>query len=591
MAGGASAYVSVSDQRHHRWMDTGSQGYSDRFHVDTKARLFLGNVTVTPRFSYDDSYENNYNGVTLAEFAANPEWDNLTGNWTGQPLIDQNYILGWATVRENWLGAVRFEADAAPALKLHVHPYWHHQKGRGDWLPPYQRLGYTANGARVDAAPLAAVQARAFFQDAAGNPIPVGDPATAPAGVTFYDASNPYDLGTYPEAVRAGAKPISSFRTSEYEFDRYGTTFGATWEIDERNTLKFGGWYEQLRRDWGRDWHRVVDATVGYEWDRRPYWTDFASELETDTLMLYVQDTVRLGDLTVSLGVKQFYVDLGYRDVYGVNPSKSFDSDSDILPSIGFVYSLDGAGQLFGGYTENFSAVLDEVITRDLSRSLEPETADSFDFGYRITRGPFSASAAVYYADFNNRITFVTPRTVNGVTEINYDIGQGGGYVNVGGIESRGAEIAVSVDVTENVGAYVTATWNESEYTRTIPENGVVAGHRVVGSPEWLFAATGFYQAGPMRASLSGKYTGSRYGTLDNREELGGTTTWDASLGYQMAQGVGPFRGVSAALYVTNLLDKSYLAGLDGGGSATAGSGYYFIGAPRTVSAALTLEF
>lgn len=587
LAGGTRAYVSLSDQRHHRWMATGSQGRTDRLHVDSKLESALGQTEVTARLSYDDIYENNYNGVTLAQFEANPEWDFLTGDWTGRPEVDQNYILGWATVRTNWLGALRFDNAPKAGLKLQAQPYWHHQKGRGDWMPPYQRLGYTATGTRVDAAPLAPIQARAFFRDASGNPIPVGDPTKAPAGVTFHAPSNPYDITTYPEAVRAGAVPISSFRTSEYEFDRYGATFGARWETNENNTLKVGGWYEQLERDWGRDWHKVLDARVGYDWDHRPYWTDFASELKTNTLMFYAQDSLRRGDLRLTGGLKAFFVELDYRDRYGVSPSKSFNSDSDVLPSVGFVYDLGrDRGQVFGNYAKNFSAVLDEVITRDLSRSLEPETADTFDLGYRVTRGSVSASAAGYFAKFNNRITFVTPRTAGGVTQINYDIGQGGGYVNVGGIESQGVEAAVSVDITRNFGSYVSATWNRSEYTRTIPENGVLRGNKVVGSPETLLSGAVFYRRDGYTASLTGKYTGERKGTLDNRDTLEAYTLFDASLGYRarLANG-GGFKGFAADLRVSNLFDKHHLAGLDGGG------GYYFIGAPRTVSFTLSLDF
>lgn len=586
LGNGTRGYVSISDQHHNRWMQTGSQGYTDRFHVDSKFKSTLGRIDLTARFSYDDAYENNYNGVTLAQFASNPEWDYLTGEWTGQPNVDQNYILGWATVRTNWMGAVRLDAAPRDGLKLHVQPYLHHQNGRGDWLPPYQRLGYAANGAPVNAAPVAAFQARAFFLDGNGNPIPVGNPASAPPGVTFYAPADPFDINAYPEALRAGAVPLGSFRTSEYSFNRYGATFGGSWEINDQHAAKFGGWYEQLRRDWGRDWHRVLDARTGFEWDRRPYWTDFRSKLETDTLMLYAQDSARFGNLQVSAGLKMFFVDLGYEDDFRVNPGKSFNSDSDLLPSIGFVYKVGDGGQVFANYARNFSAVLDEVITRDLSQSLEPETADTIDVGYRIARGSVSASLAAYYTKFNNRITFVTPRTVNGVTQINYDIGQGGGFVNVGGIESRGAELAVNVDVTRNFGSYFTATWNQSEYTRTIPENGVVEGNDVVDSPELMFSGSAFYRQGPYTATITGKYTGERTGTLDGREKLEAFTLWDAGLGYRASlPSAGFFKGVSADLRVSNLFNESYLAGADGGG------GYYFIGSPRTVSFTLTLDF
>ncbi|HEY0947282.1 MAG TPA: TonB-dependent receptor [Opitutaceae bacterium] len=596
LGGHTRAYVSFSDQSHHRWMSTGSEaGVTERSHVDAKSVTSLGTVEITARFSWDDIFEPNYDSVTLADFAVTPQWDGLTGEWTGSPNTDQNYIKGWNTIRENTLAALELLTRPTDELTLKVEPYWQHQKGSGGWLPPYRRMGWDAAGNSVDAAPHAAVEARAFFQDANGNllPVPTSASATPPAGVTFYTPSDPFDITTYPVAVQAGAKPVQSYRTSEYLFDRYGVTFGGEWKIDSRNTLKAGGWYERLRREPGRDWHRVLDAQVGWESDALPYWTDFLSELDTDTLMFYAQDTFTLGNLSLSGGARIYYVDLKYRDQFGLRPNRSLNSDSDVLPSVGAVYRLgSGRGEVFGGYSENFKAIEDNIIagTDEVSKSLEPEASDSFDFGYRLTRGRFSGSISGYYIKFDNRIESVTPLTNGGVTQIDYDIGQNGGYVNVGGIESQGVEIAASAQLTRVFGAYLSVTLNQSEYTTTIPENGVVEGNTVVGSPEMMVAGSLFYRDGPYRASLTGKYTGDRYGTLDNQEIAPAYAVWDASLGYHRELPAGNlFGAVGLDLRVQNLFDKSYLSGVESDSSET--QAYYFIGAPRTVSFTLTLEF
>ncbi len=195
-----------------------------------------------------------------------------------------------------------------------------------------------------------------------------------------------------------------------------------------------------------------------------------------------------------------------------------------------------------------------------------------------------------YFIDFNNRIESVTPLTNGGVTNINYDIGQGGGYVNVGGIRSKGVEIALSNAINRQFGANVSLTLNRSEYTKSIPEHNVVGGNKVTGPPETMVSSSVFFKEGPFRASLTGKYTGERVGTLDNKEKAPGFTLFDLALGYRKTFAPGAALGaVSVDVRVQNLLDKDYLAGLDGDGNAT--TGYYFIGAPRTTSITFAVEF
>jgi iron complex outermembrane receptor protein len=590
-AGNTTAYVSFSDQTHHRWMNTGSEaGVTTRTHLDAKSVTALDRLTITARYSYDDIFEPNYDSVTLGDYAATPRWDGLTGEWTGHPNDDQNYIKGWNTIRKNSLAAVALGLRASDALTLTAEPYWQHQKGSGGWLPPYWRAGWTAAGAATGDAPFAATQARVFFVGAGGTPLYVG---AAPVGVTTYAPANPFDITTYPTAVQAGAKAVQSYRTSTYLFDRIGSTFGGEWKASENNTIKIGGWYENLHREPGRTWHKVLDTAVGWDSNNVPYWSDFLSDLKTKTLSLYAQDTFTIGNLALSGALRKYFVDLSYRDQYGVRTPRSLNSDSGLLPSFGAVYRLGAdRGELFGGFSKNFKAIDDNIVasTSALSKSLEPETSNSIDFGYRVTRGHISASVSGYASKFNNRIESITPLTNGGITTINYDIGQGGGYVNVGGIRSKGVEFAVNNALSRRFGASAAITFNRSEYTRSIPENNVVAGNEVTGSPKTMLSTSLFYRDGPYHLSLTGKYTGDRFGTLDNKEVAPAYTVCDATLGYRRRLAPGSAIGaVSVDLRIQNLFDRSYLSGLESDASAT--EGYYFIGAPRTASLTLAFEF
>ncbi|MDQ8202281.1 TonB-dependent receptor [Pelagicoccus sp. SDUM812003] len=578
------AFISLSDSFHNRWTSEGENGLADRLHVDSKVVSKWGQVNVEARLSYDDIHEDNYNGVTLEQFAANPNWDYLTGEWTGMPNPDQYFVEGWSTVRENTLGGLKLDMPLGDNGTLMLQPYFHSQSGEGHWIPPYQRRGWDEEGNPTSIAQLAATEARVFFYDAAGNDI-------LPLDEDGNPLANPFDIETYPEAVQAGAVPASSFRTSHYGNSRIGARANYTLKT-EGNTLDVGFWYEQQERDSGRDWHKILDASVGMEYDYRPYWTDFDQTFDTDTTMLYVQDTIEWGSVTAQIGLKQYYVELSGYDNIASESLGSLDSDSDLLPSVGLLYDLgDHAGQLFANYTENFSAINDNVLLRDASPSLAPEQSDSIDLGYRYTRDRLSFTASTYMIEFDNKISFVDPGD-DDLTEIDYDIGTGGGFVNVGGIESKGLELAANYQFNSAFSGYVSATYNDSEYTKTVPENGVVAGNEVVGSVSELLTASLFYRSeAGYYASLAAKWTGDRQGTLDNSEQMEAYTKVDMTFGYRRAFDTddGFVKALRAELRVYNAFDARYLATPDGDARVSAGA--YFIGAPRNVSMTFGLEF
>ncbi|HAU92013.1 MAG TPA: TonB-dependent receptor, partial [Alteromonas sp.] len=63
-------------------------------------------------------------------------WDELTGNWTGVPYIDQSYRRGWSTLRENLFAYLEANMSLG-GVDVKANAYWHKNEGRGDWVPPY----------------------------------------------------------------------------------------------------------------------------------------------------------------------------------------------------------------------------------------------------------------------------------------------------------------------------------------------------------------------------------------------------------------------------------------------------------------------
>ncbi len=518
-------YVSFSNTFNKRWMGSGTNGHTNRVHLDSKLISDLSDtLTMTAIASYDDAYENNYNSVTLAQFRQDPNWDHLSWNWTGRPYVDQNFVEPWNTVRSNALAGVKFEYTPNETSRYSFYPYYHFQEGSGGWLPPYQLYAVNASGVLTGGYPASGASfSKVFWHDANGNPLPV------PVG-----CSNPYDASCYP----SGAVPASSFRQSRYKENRYGFMAKGHWDVGF-NHLLAGIWFQNQDRKNGRVWYSVVDPRVYWSYTRPPYYLQFYQQLQTDTRKVYAQDHIHLGRLDLSVGVSKYLVSLsGDNLIQKGTPFAAINSNSGLLPSLGAVLHLSPNLQAYASYTKNFAPVSDAVlqtaaIGTDISH-VRPETANNIDFGVRYNSPRFQASIAGYHVRFANQITFVRP-TADNVTLINYTIGTAGTYVNVGGVTSRGVEVLANWSVLPTLNLYASATLNDSTYLGNI--NGIKAGNKVAGQPGRMLVLAASYHADGYRMGVSAKYVGDRYGTIDNSEKMPAYSVFDGYIGYRLDLG------------------------------------------------------
>jgi outer membrane receptor for Fe3+-dicitrate len=579
IAEGTRAYLSYSNTTNDPWI--GSAGGAERDHFEAKIVSEQDEWTFTGRLSWDDVSENNYQRISLAQFEENPDWDRLTDDFTGVPYIDQAYRPAWGTLRENWFGYVDIEYDN-DEFALSVSPYYHQNSGRGDWVPPYlidvaggdvQADGTVNGGSAVGTT---------YFTDNAGNTLAPIDGCTST--LTF-----PYGGGApanNPACYEAGAVPVGSYRHSHYGKTRYGVTADGSYNITENNTLRAGLWWENSDRDESRDWHKVIDSRSGVEFDNTPYWLQYDRTFEVDTMMFYAEDTLELGDLTLRGGIKKFLVDLKRIDNFGLEADQKLESNSDILFTAGAIYDATENLQIFAGFSQNFASIKDAVMEGQASEvnpnipDLEGETADNYDIGLRFNNSWLQATVTAYYVKFNNRITFVAAG--DPVGGIDYLEEGEGTYLNVGGIESKGIEASVSADFANYFNIYSALTVNNSEYTETT--STTIEGNQVALSPKLQLVGTLSYFKDGVRAGVSAKHIGKRYGDFANNEELPTFTLVDAWIGYSLGDDVIPGIGnIDLSLNITNLGDTRYLGG------GTPGS--YFLGAERQVTANLTAKF
>ncbi|TGD71509.1 TonB-dependent receptor [Mangrovimicrobium sediminis] len=589
-----TAWLSLSSSDAKTWID--ESGESNREHAALKFITDLDALAITGYFSWDDVHEDNYQRVSLEQFEADPGWDRLTAEWTGIPYIDQVYRRGWSTLRENKLAYLKFDFATGP-VDWKLNTYWHDNEGRGDWMPPYvvdliddnggpeTELVIGPQGGIDGGSPIGTI----YFVDANGVALSPNEGCTSSITFPYGGAGPQYDPGCYDP----GAIPVSSYRTTNYWKERYGANADVAWTLELGdnlvNTLGAGLWWEDYDRDETRTWQNIIDATSSYRFDKREYWTQYDRSYEVNTLMYYVQDKLQVGPVSLNLGVKQFIVDLERSDNFSGEKSGKVDSDSDPLYTVGAVVDIpfvDGLSA-FAGYAENFAAIKDEVLERESSAvdDIEPETAENIDVGLRYDGERILATLTYYEIDFDNRLTFIAPDNPAG---IDYTIGTNGTYLNVGGVESKGIELAGSWQVSDAFRVYASFTDNDSQYLGTgnaaLDDSlGIFPGNTVAGSAQRMAALSLDWTHNHYRAGLTTRWVDERELDQANSQQVPDYTVSDLYVGVG-GEELGEFlRGVDISFLVNNLFDEEYLGGISGGAA--------WIGPGRSASLTVTADF
>ena len=585
MASGMRAWISGSRQTATDWMEGSAE--NERAHLALKVQGSMRGADWTAYAAWDDTHEDNYQRLLSAgEFAQDSGWDRLAGHWTGVPHRDQAYRRAWSTLRENNFAYLKAGWDL-DQFQIEAGAYYHHNQGRGDWPPPYlvdvvDDGGYAerehlGGSTAIGGTPLRLV----YFVDQQG--VALFPTLGCVSSITF-----PYG-GAGPEADPAchgkAARAVQSYRHTHYRKTRGGVTLDFEWHWLLMNGmeshLQGGLWIEQSDRKESRDWHEIKDTRVGPEFEPEPYWLQYARKYPAETRKWYVEETVTAGRLRLSLGAKGHRVDIRRRDILGETEDVSVNAAPGVLWSGGVTLETLPGVEAFAGYAKNLKALSDLLLERPASalQYIEPEQARNIELGVRYKSERASVTATWYDIEFKNRILFVDSRDVTGPDFLD---GTEGAYVNAGGVDSEGFEMAGRIRVSQSSEVYLAYTHNSSRYlgagSSIDAAIGRIAGNHVSGVPDEMLVASIDWRRGNFTLGASFKNTGSRYVDHANQWKLPGYATTDfyAEAHWDMT---GAFT-LRARLTVNNLFDEAYLAG-------TAGSGAW-LGAARTLS--LTLE-
>lgn len=281
---------------------------------------------------------------------------------------------------------------------------------------------------------------------------------------------------------------------------------------------------------------------------------------------------------------------------------RNYEYDA-VLPNIGVSYRLADDHQLFASYIQGLSAPrTDQLYTEDLN-NVQPEETTAFDVGYRYNGSVFQGSTAIFVNKYSNRIQ----TAFDDVTGANIDR-------SIGDVDVWGVEASIGLSPIDNFNLFFTATYLKSELQENIRTgrglDGIfgnaddprlpTAGKQLAESPEWQAFGRASYTMGPVRFGVEAKWVDVRWSTDVNDEKVPAYTVANFDLNFDIEEMGGP-KGVSAQININNLFDEDYLGSISSrtnrfnvvsnGVTITGSAPTYSPGAPRTAMVSLRKSF
>lgn len=513
------------------------------------------------------------------------EWDNFAPNWqlaqlvadignnrgdTGAPItnaaagtiypnpvgtIDDAYFDA-SGLRDDELMRFGYNGNLGENFELDMAVYNHQQKGQGLWFTPYV------------------------------SPFSFG-------------------LGT------AGVTSPISVRTTEYDMSRYGGFANLTYHFGN-HAIEGGLWLEKNKFNQARRFYANTRTTPNsvMHFQKNAFATQWAQNYNTETQVFHLQDTWQVNDLLrIVAGFKSMKITTD-----GITPINNFaapvaGSDGDLkgtivsedtfLPQIGLTYDLANNYQFFAGYTENMRAFdlapfsnRSQIAFEAIKKRTNPESSKTIETGLRLRNKNFQGVITAYYVKFDDRLLAI--RQGAGI------LGNPSVISNVGGVETKGVEIAGNYKFMKHFNIYASYAYNDSKYEDNVTDaTGAILqttkDKTVVNAPKNLLKTDFIFDNGKFFASLSANYTSERESTYTNiGGKIDANTIVDLTAGMRL-DGMQMLDGTEIQLNVTNLFDEKYISTIGTNGfnasDAAENAQTFMVGAPQTVSLTLRKTF
>lgn len=404
---------------------------------------------------------------------------------------------------------------------------------------------------------------------------------------------------------------------------RPGLTTSLNYSVGN-NTILGGFWWERAHHEQTAPGvnidnnGNIADVFLQDYQIRRPDGTLYQYrdwETTSTAYQAFIQDTVSLMDdkLTLNFGlrtphIKRDFVNYANETAYvNYGVSRSYSS---VLPQFGIRYQLTKDDQLYASVAKNFKAPGNFVYATTngnvtwnkntgvvtITSDVRPETSYSFDAGIRHQTNAWNGTFDIYATDFKDRMaTAYDPIAATSST------------TNVGKVQNYGFEIEAGNNPINGWSAYASYGYNHSEIKSDL-QMGTSAflptnGKQFPLTPKNKVGLSLMYQTGTLWTRLSAKATSSQAATLANDETVPGYTTFGLDGGYTF-QDWGYLKRPKLTFNVSNITSKEYRnpssqSVTNALAYGTVGQAnyikpstvYYYLGAPRFISATLSVDF
>ncbi|MBK7284220.1 MAG: TonB-dependent receptor [Sphingomonadales bacterium] len=548
-----------------KWKGSGEQ-YQHQFNA--KGIIDAGTAKITGFFNFSDRHEQDYQDLTLSIInRLGYKVDNISDDYPLAVLIAD-------------VGANRGDTGATP-------------------LNPAAGLVYPTPYTTVDDVYFDASGLRRDYLGSLGVEVPLSDKVNFELKGYFHD-NHGQGLWYTPYVPSPSGSPIS-IRTTEYDISRKGA-FGDIKADLGWNALTIGGWYErndfhQARRFYGLT-SRTVPGRSALNFQSNPFFTQWEFDYTTDIVQYYVQDKIKLGDVTIDLGWKGFSVkNTASPVIQGARAAGKIKTTDWFQPSVGINYPISDMVELYASFSQSTEAFVSAFTAGPFSTTqagfdaikgtLKPEASDTYEIGTRFKSGGFSGSIGGYLVNFRNRLLGIT--TGAGI------VGNPAVLQNVGGVRSVGVEAVASYNLGSGFNAFLSYAYNDATYRDDVVNAlGVIlaatAGKTVVDAPKHLIKADLGYESKSLFGRIGVNYISKRYFTYLNDQSVPGRALVDATLGYRFD--IAGLRKAEIQLNVTNLFDKAYVSTIGSNGFGNSGDNQTLLaGAPQQFLATVKVGF
>ena len=545
---GVSGYLSFTRQDNDKWKGAGlpaspsfsgllgqhglfRTGQTWQEQVNAKTVAFIGSNKLTGFYSFDNRQESDYVDFSLARWNKSGRmWDEFT-NWddaksyaTSSDQQDEAYWKSSLGARRDHLAYVRDDITLGEHTTLTIQPYFHRDKGRGDWTAP-------SYGATWSPDPL-------------------------------------------------------YFRETQYNNSRYGSNAKLATTV-AGNAIEAGLWYESNSTHMMRPAWRLVNWQTGPQVNFDDVIRlNFDRQADITTNMAYVQNTNKLLDDRLKLTYGAKYLNVGAKfhsngntlnaPAFGDPDRPDFDvtAKGSFLPQAGAVLSLNANEQLFANYSENMNQYpfspqegiynLSPAGFDYFKANVKPERSSSVDFGVRTKREGIEASLSSYYINYRNRLVSVANCQLTAFCA--------SVFANVGTVTSKGLEGLLVWQLAPRLSwnssaSYNSSTINDDYSTGTATGSTVIAskGKDAVDAPRVMANSGLRYTDTRWTGNFSVRHVDKRYFTILNTLSVPSYNLADAGVGYRLPQ-IGRAKDVTVQFNVNNLFDTSYIGPMGTGG-------------------------